>query len=157
MAYERINWKDYPDKTTPVNANNLNKMDTAIKEHDVAIGDTSEIADIGDGTIAGAIASQNSSLVNVNKALPVIKGVACHYASAYTLYGSVAHDYAVGTYKAFAEINTSGLTQNELLGESQLTNIFVNPSDKIVEIYVKGTGLTTDSGANVDVALIPIN
>lgn len=30
MAYEKIGWKDYPDKTTPINAQNLNHMDDQI-------------------------------------------------------------------------------------------------------------------------------
>ena len=34
MAYTRINWQDLPSTATPRNATNLNKMDSAIKEHD---------------------------------------------------------------------------------------------------------------------------
>ena len=30
MAYEKVGWKDYPDKTTPINAQNLNHMDDQI-------------------------------------------------------------------------------------------------------------------------------
>lgn len=30
MAYEKVGWKDYPDKTTPINAQNLNHMDDAL-------------------------------------------------------------------------------------------------------------------------------
>jgi len=30
MAYERVNWENLPSKNTPVNADNLNKMDTGI-------------------------------------------------------------------------------------------------------------------------------
>lgn len=57
MAYEKIGWKDYPDKTTPMNAKNFSHMDDGIFENSVAIGDVSTIASIGDGTCAGAIAS----------------------------------------------------------------------------------------------------
>ena len=31
MAYSKINWKDYPEESTPLNALNLNKMDEQIK------------------------------------------------------------------------------------------------------------------------------
>lgn len=31
--YERINWQDEPSKSTPISADNLNKMDRAIYEH----------------------------------------------------------------------------------------------------------------------------
>lgn len=42
MAYTRINWQDLPSTATPRNAANLNKMDTAIKEHDdKLLGNTS--------------------------------------------------------------------------------------------------------------------
>lgn len=34
MAYTRINWQDLPSTSTPRNATNLNKMDSAIKDHD---------------------------------------------------------------------------------------------------------------------------
>lgn len=34
MAYTRVNWEDLPSTNTPRNATNLNKMDSAIKEHD---------------------------------------------------------------------------------------------------------------------------
>ena len=30
MEYNRVNWKDYPDTTTKLNAENLNKMDEGI-------------------------------------------------------------------------------------------------------------------------------
>ena len=33
-AYERINWKNYPDDTTPLNERNLNLMDSAVDEID---------------------------------------------------------------------------------------------------------------------------
>ena len=42
MAYTRINWQDLPSTSTPRNATNLNKMDSAIKEHDdKLLGNTS--------------------------------------------------------------------------------------------------------------------
>lgn len=56
MAYELINWQDYPNKDTPMNAKNFAHMDEGILANSVAIGDTSKIASIGDGTCSGAIA-----------------------------------------------------------------------------------------------------
>lgn len=37
MAYDRINWKDSPDSTTPLSAANLNKMDVAIASLDSTV------------------------------------------------------------------------------------------------------------------------
>ena len=62
MSYVPVGWKNYPDKTTPVNADNLNKMEKGILDAHTMIGDTSQIADMGDGTLAGAIAEQNNAL-----------------------------------------------------------------------------------------------
>ena len=34
MAYERVNWENLPSKKTPLNANNLNKIEDGIAEID---------------------------------------------------------------------------------------------------------------------------
>lgn len=39
MAYERINWQNGESGNTPLNANNLNRMDMTLEEHDQKIGD----------------------------------------------------------------------------------------------------------------------
>lgn len=39
MAYERINWQNGEVGNTPLNANNLNRMDMTLEEHDQKIGD----------------------------------------------------------------------------------------------------------------------
>ena len=46
VDYERINWEDLPSKVTPINAENLNKMDEAIAGlyHDLESVDFTEIA-----------------------------------------------------------------------------------------------------------------
>ena len=41
-VYERINWEDLPSKNTPINAENLNKMDKAINDLDDKIEEASE-------------------------------------------------------------------------------------------------------------------
>lgn len=40
MAYERVNWENLPSKNTPVNADNLNKMDEGIANAVEKTGDT---------------------------------------------------------------------------------------------------------------------
>jgi len=42
MAYEKVNWKDYPDTTTPVTAQNLNHMDNQIATNEGGISGLSE-------------------------------------------------------------------------------------------------------------------
>lgn len=40
MAYERVNWENLPSTKTPVNADNLNKMDVGIANAVEKTGDT---------------------------------------------------------------------------------------------------------------------
>lgn len=37
MSYTKVGWKDFPDKSTPVNATNLSKMDNGIENADLEI------------------------------------------------------------------------------------------------------------------------
>lgn len=62
MAYKKVGWKDYPSTDTPINATNLDHMDAGILENAQTIGDKTKISDIGDGTIAGAIAANKSAI-----------------------------------------------------------------------------------------------
>ena len=47
-VYERINWEDLPSKNTPINAENLNKMDNAINDLDDKIVELEESSGDGD-------------------------------------------------------------------------------------------------------------
>lgn len=62
MAYKKIGWKDYPSTDTPINATNLEHMDAGILENAQTIGDKTKISDIGDGTVAGAIAANTAEI-----------------------------------------------------------------------------------------------
>ena len=62
MSYTPVNWKDLPDKTTPISATNLNHMDNGILEIDTTVGDKSKISGMGDGPVIGAIVAQNETL-----------------------------------------------------------------------------------------------
>ncbi len=61
MSYERINWEDAPSTKTPINAENLNKMDAAIKKHDTLLnsGTTAgnNLAEVYDATATYAAGS----------------------------------------------------------------------------------------------------
>ena len=67
MAYEKVGWKDYPDKTTPINAENLNKMEEGIANNDKNIGDMSKVSDKADGTLAGIAAAQAEEIERLKK------------------------------------------------------------------------------------------
>ena len=57
MAYERVNWQDYPSKATPLNAENLNKMDEGIANLDAeseslkAFGNEGKLVYVHDGAL----------------------------------------------------------------------------------------------------------
>ena len=43
MAYKRVNWENLPSTNTPVNADNLNKMDEGIKDLDDLINEQEKV------------------------------------------------------------------------------------------------------------------
>ena len=61
MAYTRINWQDLPTTTTPRNATNLNKMDSAIKEHDDKLLGNTSMGDIVVNSITSTTGIDNYS------------------------------------------------------------------------------------------------
>lgn len=61
MTYTRVNWKDLPDTSTPITAENLNKMDMQIDQNTNAIEqNTSDIATIN-SNLGKTIKVSNSS------------------------------------------------------------------------------------------------
>lgn len=46
MAYERVNWENLPSTKTPVNADNLNKMDKGIKDLETELSKKANSADV---------------------------------------------------------------------------------------------------------------
>ena len=46
MAYERVNWENLPSTKTPVNADNLNKMDEGIANIDTKINSKANSSDV---------------------------------------------------------------------------------------------------------------
>lgn len=43
INYTRVNFKDYPDKTTPITAANLNKLDKGVYDLDLALKETNDL------------------------------------------------------------------------------------------------------------------
>lgn len=64
MEYNRVNWKDYPDTTTKLNAENLNKMDEGIAAAKEAIDE-----------INSNLESLSSFYVDANSQLLTISGI----------------------------------------------------------------------------------
>lgn len=68
MAYTRVNWQDLPSTSTPVNATNLNNMDSAIKINDdkllgnTAMGDIlpTSVTTTGNVTVGGTLYTSSS-------------------------------------------------------------------------------------------------
>lgn len=152
MAYEKIGWRDYPDKTTPMSAKNFAHMDEGIFENSVAIGETSKIAKIGDGTCAGAIESCFQSVSDGKAAVAAAltnQGVAtANDATFATLAENVetvgTNKYNAGMTDADDRVNTdsvnyqtgysSGYNAGIVAGKPTVTSVF--------------TGSQTAAGAN---------
>jgi hypothetical protein len=59
MAYTRVNWKDLPSTDTPINAENLNKMDEEIYNNSSNIGDLTSLNTINKNNLVYAINEVN--------------------------------------------------------------------------------------------------
>ena len=66
MAYTKTTWQDLPNTTTPVNATNLNHIETGIKDNETAIGTVStSLTNYTNGTTAmGSIKTTGVSINN---------------------------------------------------------------------------------------------
>ncbi|MGF7145286.1 hypothetical protein HNQ56_003727 [Anaerotaenia torta] len=62
--YARINWKNSPSTSTPVNEPNLNQMDKGIKDCDDAIGDLALLKTTAKADLVAAINEQNDNLAS---------------------------------------------------------------------------------------------
>ena len=62
MAYKRVNWENLPSTKTPVNADNLNKMDKGIKDLDDLINEQEKVL-----TNITEIKTENLSFTNPEK------------------------------------------------------------------------------------------
>lgn len=64
MAYTRVNWQDLPSTTTPINATNLNKMDSALKEHDEKLLGNASMGNVVVDSIRTKNIFDKNSLIN---------------------------------------------------------------------------------------------
>ena len=82
MAYTRVNWKDLPSTETPINAENLNKMDKAIKDNDdKLLGNTS----MGNIKTAGISINDKNLYYEYGTFTPSIRGETTEGTASYTL------------------------------------------------------------------------
>lgn len=64
--YERVNWEDLPSKNTPINAENLNKMDEAIDKLDDKIVELEEGGGSGSGADVEYLEKEIGELENLS-------------------------------------------------------------------------------------------
>lgn len=76
INYTRVNFKDYPDKTTPITAANLNKLDKGVYDLDLALKETNDLlgtasqaSGVAGATAFAKINKLNSDLTNVENAI----------------------------------------------------------------------------------------
>lgn len=107
MAYSRINWRDFPDKSTPVNAANLNKMDAQIQLNDTHIGNVDSISGYGNNlsnAITGVANMFQNTLYPRNSETNLIYG--CYGTGFYPITGNEAGHPLPGYQGTMAVFNT---------------------------------------------------
>lgn len=70
--YERVNWSDYPSKSTPIIADNLNKMDKGIDLNDTRLSD----AEVRMDGFQGDITELKSDMAEVKDSVEGLTNVA---------------------------------------------------------------------------------
>jgi len=140
MSYNKINWRDYPDITTPVNATNLGIMDNQIKANADAIGDIDSISELG-STISGALNNVDGKFADIvhdkmfyfdNKSIAAGANVLLEGTKDISENGYYATIYATRVMNA----SSSG---------SNYANVYVNSaiqSDGKLKVMIKNTGTT---------------
>jgi len=63
MAYSKVNFKDYPDTTTPVSADNLNHMDSGILEANTKADEVANRVSTLEGTVSGFVKSHVGMII----------------------------------------------------------------------------------------------
>ena len=67
MAYKRVNWENLPSTKTPVNADNLNKMDKGIKDLETELSKKANSADVYTKTEIDKIKTEDLTFINPEK------------------------------------------------------------------------------------------
>lgn len=135
MAYEKVGWKDYPDKTTPMSSENLRKMDEGIAANDRNIGDISKISDIADGTLAGAVAEIKEENSELNSKLEKV---------AQTIYATDKTSFTSGVLNQLGEgvvIEEGGLYALEAYIDFSSYNV-----ESLLRISINGSSFVDNAG-----------
>lgn len=106
-VYERINWEDLPSKNTPINAENLNKMDKAIDDLDDKIVELEESS--GDGDYLEKENPVGTGSFSMNRKANTTVGN-CSHAEGYdtTASGNCSHAEGEGTIASGAYQHVQG-------------------------------------------------
>ena len=120
MSYLKTNWQDLPNTTTPVNANNLNKMENGIADANGAIGAT---AYSSSATYAvGDICIYNNKLYRCNTAISTAEAWNSNH---------------------WTEIN---LLDNSILITSESSGVVTGTNKKINVSNIQGNATTSANG-----------
>lgn len=126
MAYERINWQNEPSEATALNDVNLNKMDSAIYDHDTRL-------DAAEGTIS----SQGSAITALqNGKVDKETGKGLSQVDNVTVTQHVAYGTVVSTIRTYKQDGTEVTSQvcNGIVVDSALSDSSTNPvQNKVVK------------------------
>ena len=141
MAYKRVNWKDYPDTTTPVNATNLNQMDEGIAAVDQELTTQKETATDMQDTIDQlntGLSELNIKMESAEKSIATkqdastaittsnIKGQSVNYANSSNYANSAGS--ANSATKAYQDGNGANIASTYLKGAQNNGDFLNRPS-----------------------------
>ena len=148
-AYNRINWINYPDESTPLNASNLNKIDAALDTIDdrVIVLDTTKLGVEQANDLIKSIALDNATgVITITKYNNTTSTIETNLSK---IALNLSYDYNTqqiilalsdGTE---ARIDLSSLIQNNEFAESDKITFTVNPNG-IVTATIKAHSITDD-------------
>lgn len=105
-VYERINWEDLPSKNTPINAENLNKMDKAIDKLDDKIVELEENGGSGGDYLEKTNPTGTGSFSMNRKADTAVGD--CSHAEGYDTTASGGYSHAEGAGAIASGLNSHG-------------------------------------------------
>ena len=139
MAYEKVGWKDYPDKTTPINAQNLNHMDDQIAANAEKNDTQDQAIQKNENDISALNLKMDGKLsykqIAIAKPKSTIKITVPYNSAGFIVFnGAISQLFSVWQYCAYS---------NRLAGKSiveQGTSVSYNSSGNVLTISNNSSG-----------------
>ena len=148
MAYIKTEWENSPSTKTPINANNLNKIENGIYTNSVNIGELTDLTTTNKNSVVGAINEVGNNIgtlaglntINKNSAVEAINETYNKINKVYNAKGDGTSDGVL-----IAEITFTGVYQRRALIFATTLVGFTDTT----ESGIYNVGLASDNSASV--------